>query len=345
MSILRPLVLRSLRPIPRLIYRGLRRSESTAAQPTVRVTVSKTSPNATPRSRIRYLWLSAPLLAGLLAGGALANFFSPASRMPQAGTDQDCALMADLNQRIEEEFRVKVLRGKCLAVPKMLRGEEGGWVEIMPAVSAGPDRSEMLPFHDRLTDALQGAKGLGVERQFWDRGDKKLVAIVWLGGALSGWPGVTHGGLLATLLNEKIALAASLDRHGMDKNFNAAVKPQRLPGAGNHATIPAPTAVPQEPAQLSVDYVKPTYADNFHVVRVQPAWATEDNVRFGITNHEYFATLETMDGKVCVKATAKFDPRSKLERVEETVKETVGWTYKDFKNWMWPSRQEQSQIG
>ncbi|KAI5370773.1 Putative HotDog domain superfamily protein [Septoria linicola] len=298
------------------------------------------------RYRSPITWSSMGIGLGLVLGGVATNFIAPPP-MPQQGTHEDNVLMADLNKRIDEEFKVKVLRGKCLGVSKQLKGEEGGWVEIVPPITApGADGTAsgvgLLPFHDRLIDALQGAKGLGVERVFWDRDDKKLVAIVWFGGALSGWPGVTHGGLLATALAEKIALVGSLSGGG-DTNVNSAVKPQRLPGTGNHATLQLSNTVPDEPAQLSVDYLKPTYANSFHVIRVQPAWASPDDVRLQIQGHEYLAVLETMDGKPCVKATAKFAPRSELEKVEESVKEAVsGWTYSDFKKWMWPSRQDET---
>jgi hypothetical protein len=284
---------------------------------------------------------------GLVIGGVATNFIAPPP-MPQVGTHQDNVLMADLNKRIDDEFIVKVLRGKCLGVSRQLKGKEGVWYEIVPSITApGADGTAsgvgaMLPFHDRLIDALQGAKGLGVERVFWDKDAEKLVAVVWFGGALSGWPGVTHGGLLATALAEKVALAGSLASGG-DATVSAAAKPQRLPGTGQHATLQAVNATPDEPAQFSVDYLKPTYANNFYVIRVQPAWASQDNVRLPIQGHEYVAVLETMDGKPCVKATAKFAPRSELERVEETVKEAASaWGHSNFKKWMWPSRQEES---
>lgn len=337
MSVMRIARPRVLRPHLSLRYQRLRRHESTTPSP------RPTTQSFFRRNLSSIVWSTLALGLGFGATSLALTFVNPPP-LPQQGTHADNLLMADLNKRIDEEFRVKVLRGKCLGVTKQLKGEQGGWVEIVPSVSAGHERSGMLPFHDRLVDALQGAKGLGVERLFWDRGDKKLVAVVWFGGALSGWPGVTHGGLLATAMTEKIALAASL-ADGGDSNVNAAVAPQRLPGTGNHATMRAPTAVPQEPAQLSIDYLKPTYANKFHIVRVQPAWATDDNVRLEIPRHEYVATIETTDGKICVRAAAKFEPRTEMERVEEKVKEKIGWSYQEFKEWMWPSRQQQSQMG
>lgn len=368
MSALRTTRLRTLHHgviSPRKKLQCLRRHESTTI-PNAPLPPEAARPPAPPfhkpsfirRHRSTLLWSAVTLGVGFAVGKSALGVLFP-SGTPQQGTQEDNVLMAELNKRIDEEFRVTVLRGKCLGVTKKLRGAESGWVEIVPPVAAGgmwdrdgegegeekktkQKKEFLLPFDDRLIDALQGAKGLGVERVFWDRGDKKLVAIVWFGSALSGWPGVTHGGLIATALTEKIALAASLARGG-DGDFTAAVAPQRLPGSGNHATLPAPTAAPPEPAQISIDYVKPTYANHFHVIRVKEGWCSDENVRLEIPHHEYVATLETMDGKICVKATAKFAPRTDLERIEERVKEAVGgWTYRDFKEWMWPSRQKES---
>lgn len=342
--ILRP---RSFRPHLSLRYQHLsRRHESTTSpRPSPSPGPSPSKPSFFRRYRITTVSLGLGL--GLVLGGVATNFIAPPP-MPQVGTHEDNVLIADLNKRIDEEFKVKVLRGRCLGVSKQLKGQESGWVEIVPPISApGADGTAagvgaLLPFHDRLIDALQGAKGLGVERVFWDRDDHKLVAIVWFGGALSGWPGVTHGGLLATALVEKIALAGSLASGG-DGDITSAAKPQRLPGTGKHATLQAVEAIPEEPVELSMDYMKPTFANSFYVIRVQPAWTSQDDVRLPVQGHEYFAVLETMDGKACVKATAKFAPRSELERVEESVKEAVSrWSYQDFKKWMWPSRQEET---
>jgi hypothetical protein len=267
--------------------------------------------------------------------------------MPQAGSHDDNVLIADLNKRIDEEFKVKVLRGKCLGVAKQLKGEEGGWVEVLPRLHQTHTESapeDKLPFHDSLTDHLQGAKGLGVERIFWDRSEKKLVAVVWFGGAMSGWPGVTHGGLLATVLEEKIALAAALATPSSQSSISAAATPQRLPGTGNHATMIMPAQIPAEPAQVSIDYKKPTYANSFYTIRVTPAYSAEDDsshVRYGIKGAEYQATLETMDAQICVKAAAKFTPRSRAEYVEEKVAEAAKSSVSELRAWLWPSRQQQ----
>ena len=181
--------------------------------------------------------------------------------------------MADLTKRIDDEFKVKVLRGKCLGVTKQLRGIEGGWVEVVPRpVEEGSTEAEEKK---GLIASLQGAKGLGVERVFWDRGEHMMVAIVWFGGSLSGWPGVSHGGVIATTLAEKFALAESLA--STPASAYAAAIPQRLPGTGSHAKMPLPADPMDEPAQLSLSYVKPTYANDFYVIRIAPSAPIEED--------------------------------------------------------------------
>ncbi|KAK0304114.1 hypothetical protein LTR82_017328 [Friedmanniomyces endolithicus] len=270
--------------------------------------------------------------------------------MPEPGTHEDGILIADLNQRIDSDFKVKVLRGKCLGVAKQLKGsssEAGGWAEIVPrpANEETSSRSD-----DELLGHMQGARGLGVERLFWDRSEKRLVAIIWFGGALSGWPGVTHGGAIATVLAEKAGLAAALTDGNKSTATDAAV-PQRLPGTGSHAKMFAPVERHGEPAQLSLSYVKPTHANNFYVIRVSPSLDLDQETEHVTPpeprgGHEYEATLETLDAKICVKAKIKFAPSSALHRVEDEVMNAAKTSYADFRHWLWPSRQQQvaSQI-
>jgi hypothetical protein len=281
-----------------------------------------------------------------LSGGALGSFIFHSIApppMPEPGSHEDGVLMADLNRRIDDEFKVKVLRGKCLGVSKQLRGVEGGWVEIIPRPTevGSPEAGEKKG----LLNALEGAKGLGVERLFWDRGEQMLVAVVWFGGSLSGWPGVTHGGVIATELAEKFALAESLA--STPAAVTAAAIPQRLPGTGNHAQMAFPADLLDEPAQLSLSYVKPTYANGFYVVRISPSVPIEEDPKHIVPSepmggHEYEATIETMDARICVKAKAKFAPSTNLQRAEAHVKDTASASYEGFKEWMWPSRQKAS---
>ncbi|KAK5114689.1 hypothetical protein LTR62_002262 [Meristemomyces frigidus] len=332
---------RVLRPWLSLRRQVLARAQSTS-----------TSPRLTPstflrRNRAPLIFGTLALALGLMAGNLTAFTIAPPP-MPNAGTHEDGVLMADLNQRLDNEFKVKVLRGKCLGVAKQLKGTQGGWVEIVQR----PSDEELAARTDSIISHLQGAKALGPERVFWDTGERRLVAIVWFGGAISGWPGVTHGGAIATALAEKAALAATLAQ-STTAGFSAAATPQRMPGTGNHAKMFAPaTEQHGDPAQLSLSYVKPTLANNFYVIRVSSPMDFEHEEPEGIVplspagGEDYEVTLEAMDTKVCVKAKVKFAPGGgALQHVEEKVGEAARKGYGEFRDWMWPSRQQSSRGG
>lgn len=344
MNATRVLQPRASRPQLSLRYQVLRRNESTAAN-AAQSTASQSTP-PTPKGFLRrhhrIRWMAAAALGGGAVGSFVFHSIAP-PMMPEPGTHEDGVLMADLNRRIEDDFKVKVLRGKCLGVTKQLRGVQAGWVEVVPrpATEGSTEAGEKKG----LMASLQGAKGLGVERVFWDRGEHTMVAVVYFGGSLSGWPGVTHGGVIATQLAEKFALAESLA--STPASVYSAAIPQRLPGTGNHAKMPLPAEPLDEPAQLSLSYVKPTYANGFYVVRVSPSALIEEDPKHIVPSeplggHEYEATIETLDARICVKAKAKFAPSNKMHRAEAQVKETASASYETFKEWMWPSRQRSS---
>jgi len=293
MSVSRVLQPRVLRPTLSLRYQHLIRAQSTTAVPPPSPTPSQ--PSFLKRNRSAILWSTLGLTLGLTAGNLVAHTIAPPP-MPEAGTHEDSILLADLNQRIDADFKVKVWRGKCLGVAKQLKGGQGGWVEIVPR-PVGDTTIE----GESMINHLQGAKAFGVERLFWDRDERRLTAIIWFGGAISGWPGVTHGGAIATALSAQAALAATL-AEGIATDFSAAARPQRMPGTGSHAKIFAPQSLHDDPAQMSLSYVKPTYANNFYVVRVGPSLDLEQDPEHIVPSQpaggeDYEATLEAMDGK------------------------------------------------
>ncbi|KAK6434674.1 hypothetical protein LTR95_009140 [Oleoguttula sp. CCFEE 5521] len=348
-QVLRP---RLLRPQLSPRYQCLRRHDSTQTPsrplPAASISPAQAAP-ATPRkpskySNTRLTWLFVAFGSGLAGAGLAVDYLVPPP-LAELGSREDRQLMADLNKKIDQEFKVKVLRGKCLGVAKQLRGERGGWVEVVAPPPSGEAAGVGQGERGSLISTLQGSKGLGVERVFWDRGEQRLVAIVWFGGALSGWPSVTHGGLIATILSEKLALAAAL-AHGAVADVADAATPQRLPGFGDHAKMLRPDEAVEEPAQLSLSYVKPTYANAFYVIRVGRAVALDGDPSNIVPpepaegHHEFEAMLESMDSKTCVKAKAKFKAHSKVREAEERVENAVEGSYEAFKQWMWPSRQQ-----
>lgn len=252
-------------------------------------------------------------------------------------TSEDRTLVSELTKRIDEVFKVKVLRGKCLGVAKQLKGQEGGWKEVVYQ-----EDQALMPSTFRST--LAGARGLGVERLFWNKSDEVLVAIVWFGPSMSGWPGVTHGGVIATQFMDKIGLAKGL-ANGSDAQVSKASQPQRMPGSGEHAKIVLSTDDFADPSELSLSYVKPTFTENFYLLRVSralplaadPAAVVPSEPPDG--HHEWEATLESMDGSILVKANASFDHATALGSIDRRVGEVVDQAYGQFRQWMWPSRQ------
>lgn len=142
---------------------------------------------------------------------------------------------------------------------------------------------------------MAGARGLGVQRVFWNQGQGELVAVQWFGGGVSGWPGVTHGGAIATVLSEKMGMAAKLGT-----------------GTGGDAVL----------RELELQYKKPTYANAFYVLRVKTE-GQENGVQVE-------GQLETLEGEVCVaaKGVLEVGVEGATQRVLESLtprKSWLGW--------------------
>jgi len=114
---------------------------------------------------------------------------------------------------------------------------------------------------------------LGVQKIFWNATTGEAVSVIFFGGALSGWPGITHGGAIATVIDESLGRVAA-------------------------RSVPARTAVT---ANLELHYRAPTLANQFYVLKVGP-------VKEGSTERKAYVDgrLETLDGKVCVEAKGLF---------------------------------------
>ncbi|KAL2076219.1 hypothetical protein VTL71DRAFT_1162 [Oculimacula yallundae] len=77
---------------------------------------------------------------------------------------------------------------------------------------------------------------------FSEKGGKSLVSIQYLGGDLCGHPGLVHGGMLATMLDEGLArccFAALPNKVGMTANLNINYKAPAK--AGNYVVLRAKT--------------------------------------------------------------------------------------------------------
>ncbi|KZF20895.1 hypothetical protein L228DRAFT_202294, partial [Xylona heveae TC161] len=128
--------------------------------------------------------------------------------------------------------------------------------------------------HRLTTGPMAGTRGLPVQRVFWNEATGEATTVVFIGGGLGGWPGVTHGGALATLLDESLGRVAA-------------------------KSMPARTAVT---ANLELQYRAPTLVNRFYVIKAGPVHPDSRTDRKAWVN----ATLETIDGRVCVEAKGLF---------------------------------------
>ncbi|KAI9804936.1 MAG: hypothetical protein M1833_006239 [Piccolia ochrophora] len=211
--------------------------------------------------------------ASLLIGLTVGTFFLPTVSPPS---------LAPPHTPLDVS-RITRLTNTALNLPisQTLRAE-GGWTEW-------PAYSNMTPEEraGRLSSgAMGGSRGLGVQHIFWNEAERKSVQVVWLGGALSGWPGVTHGGAIATVMDEALGRVAA-------------------------RVLPAQTGVT---ANLSLTYRSPTPTGSFYVLRAEPV-----REECGERKARVRATLETVDGKVCVEAAALFVvPKGvQLEKIDD----------------------------
>ncbi|KAL7268695.1 hypothetical protein RUND412_008670 [Rhizina undulata] len=95
---------------------------------------------------------------------------------------------------------------------------------------------------------LKGSRGIAWNRIWFNERDGSSVSVVALGGGLCGFPGVVHGGVLATMMDEAFGRTAM----------------ESFPGR-NGVT-----------ARLSVDYKRPTLQGGFVIIRT---WLVESNGR------------------------------------------------------------------
>jgi acyl-coenzyme A thioesterase PaaI-like protein len=189
--------------------------------------------------------------------------------LPPAGSKEDTFMIEHLQKQAEKLPIVQSL------------STDPNWTSY-EAYSSVPD-PELS--HRLTTGPLGGARAIGgFQRIFWNKESGEIVTVIWFGGAIAGWPGVTHGGVTATIIDEILGRCAI-------KQF------------------PAQTGVT---ANLELNYLKPVVTNSFYVVRAIP--------EKGFTERKGWVSgrLETVDGRVCVEAKGLFVvPKGiKLRRLE-----------------------------
>lgn len=301
-------------------------------RPSRRTNATLASAAPTRRRAIRPLiWAFVFGTIGFTAGKLVYYSLVPPS-LPAPGSHADTQLLNRLSADVDALAVVRELRAKSQAgtaqseslhADAALGGGKGmagrvdaadrrPWVEIQDPLTlgtwTGPEHAK------RLLASMTGAKGLGVNRAFWNPENKELVFVTWIGGSLSGWPGVAHGGVLATMLEECAGVAHGLAEGGED------------------------TGEGRDLHTLGMTYLKPTLVGAFYVIKarvVDGKEAPKPDVGLGkekdlakrtaekAVGTKVNCELQTLEGKVCVKASVGWIEKDVVKRVTDNVK--TGW--------------------
>ncbi|KAG0651749.1 non sense mediated decay [Hyphodiscus hymeniophilus] len=209
------------------------------------------------RSLRRYIYATLFLMIGI-TGGSYTNMIIAPPPLPSPGSKEDILMVEYLRNQAEK-----------LPIVQSLSSDPDWEANEAYQHSAPEDRP-----HRITTGPLSGARAIGgFQRIFHNRESGEVVTVVWFGGAISGWPGVTHGGLIATLMDETLGRCAIL-------------------------RLPSNTGVT---ANLNLNYLKPAVTNSFYVMRAMPEME-------GATDQKQwvYGRLETLDGRVCVEGRGLF---------------------------------------
>jgi hypothetical protein len=170
------------------------------------------------QSRIRwsYFWYASILALGITTGLGARHFAAPLG-LPEPGSREDEIILDSLRHDIDALEIVQSLRSQSynLHTDTALRSGPGlnssppgssrkisaykGWLEL------DLDFGRENEGKKGILGVMSGTRGLGVQRAFWNAETREMVAVVWIGGGMSGWPGVAHGGAIATIFEEIMA--------------------------------------------------------------------------------------------------------------------------------------------
>lgn len=252
-------------------YTAIRQNNGSRPNSTVTPATSQstddTSPNPSQARRLPYrglFYATISILVGLSAGYTVRYaLLPPTPHIPN--TKEDLALLALLNRDMN-----------ALPIVKELRSHPNEWTES-PAYSKLSEEEKA----SKLTaGTMEGSRGLNVNTVFWNVKENRSISIIHFGGALAGWPGVTHGGAIATVLLEDLERVAS------------GLEPSHYGWASAFAET------------MELQYRSPTFAQKFYVIRAEIDESAMAKSGSGVRIVK--ATLESADkGTICVEATAR----------------------------------------
>ena len=201
--------------------------------------------------------------------GQYVRFVAVPPPLPIPASPEDLALTRVLDDDAER-----------LPILQELRSHPDDWTEV----NIHKDLQQSSKSSSLIAGAMSGSRGLAVQRVFCNPREHRSISIIFFGGALAGWPGVTHGGAVATILQE------NLERVAMMYIQAKSSSPTGLAATGGLLE------------SINVKYSKPTLANRFFIIRTEMdeyegAKSETDVVRVK-------ATVEEIDqGMICAEAT------------------------------------------
>lgn len=243
------------------------------------------SPNASKKHRSLR-----PFIYGLIffSVGSLAGNFISSIAIPPASPIPDSP---------EDKIMIKYLHERAANLPLVkLLSTDTRWSPVETYTGENKkNEDEKLNETEEIKETLRrrltagplkGSRALGgYQKTFRNIETGEVIKILWLGPSISGWPGVAHGGVLATLLDETLGRCAM-------------------------GFLEGSTGVT---ANLQVNYLKPILTNGFYVIR---ASVEEDeeilNEKKNFNDRQrkrkkwVTGTLENADGTICVTAKALF---------------------------------------
>lgn len=230
---------------------------------------------------------------GSLAGNFVCTIIIPPAP-PVPGSPEDRLMIEYLHTQAEKLPLVQSLRSDEIWT-NINVNKIGSSSNETSAKENDSKEGENERLKRRLTTGpLAGSRALGGYQQIFRNSETgEVINIIWFGAALSGWPGVTHGGLLATILDETLGRCAMGFLEG-------------------HTGVTA---------NLQLDYLKPVLTNGFYVMRTTPLREDDDrklvadreamekyeNKKISLARKKWVTgSLETVTGDECVRAKALF---------------------------------------
>lgn len=208
--------------------------------------LGSTSPPTAPRSKsTRYLRTLLKIVSFFFLGsigGTLASGIIIPPPLPIPDSDDDAALLSKLKRDASALNLVRKLRSP--------ESKSEGWIEY-EAFMGLPDE---IRDRNMTAGALRGTRAFGLRRMWWNRQKRELVGVIFLGGGVAGWPGVVHGGALATVLLDAIATVGL-------------VGPKEIRGlmtGGNAEDVDQETV-----REFGIRYLTPTNANRLYILRAE----------------------------------------------------------------------------